>query len=54
MLCQVYNITKKPVQVMRGERIGQALFVKLGRVTEWREQKTMRKKSRGGFGSTGS
>ena len=53
LLCQVYNITKKPVQVRRGDRIGQAMFVKLGRVKEWREKETMRKKSRGGFGSTG-
>ena len=53
LLCQVYNITKKPVQVRRGDRIGQAMFVKLGRVKEWREKEIMNKKSRGGFGSTG-
>ncbi len=52
--CQVYNITKKPVRIQRGDRIGQALFVKLGRVKEWKEQASMNKKSRGGFGSTGS
>jgi dUTP pyrophosphatase len=53
LLCQVYNITKKPVRIERGERIGQALFIKLGRVNEWHEQKNMNKKNRGGFGSTG-
>lgn len=52
--CQVYNITKKPVFVARGERIGQALFMKFGKVSQWKEQKEMNKKSRGGFGSTGN
>lgn len=51
--CQVYNITKKLVAVQRGERIGQAMFVKFGKVSQWKEQKEMNKKSRGGFGSTG-
>ena len=51
--CQVYNITKKSVHIKRGDRIGQALFVKLGRMKEWKEKTTMNKKSRGGFGSTG-
>lgn len=49
----VYNFTKKPVRIKRGERIGQAMFVKLGRVQTWVERKRMNKKSRGGFGSTG-
>ena len=53
LICQVYNITKKPVHVERGERIGQAMFVKFGRVSQWAEKKIIRKKSRGGFGSTG-
>ncbi|TSC79827.1 MAG: dUTP pyrophosphatase [Parcubacteria group bacterium Gr01-1014_29] len=53
LLCQVYNITKKSVAVTRGERIGQAMFVKFGKVSQWKEQKQMNKKSRGGFGSTG-
>lgn len=51
--CLVYNITRKPVEVKRTERIGQALFVRLGRVTKWEEKTTLKKKSRGGFGSTG-
>lgn len=53
LLCQVYNITKKPVAIARGERIGQAMFIKFGKVSQWKEQKEMNKKSRGGFGSTG-
>ena len=53
LLCQVFNITKKSVRVRRGDRIGQAMFVKLGRVKQWREKDSMNKKSRGGFGSTG-
>lgn len=52
--CQVFNITKKPVAIMRGERIGQAMFVKFGKASQWKEQKEMNKKSRGGFGSTGA
>lgn len=54
LLCQVYNITRKPVTVMRGERIGQAMFIKFGKVSKWKEQKQMNKKSRGGFGTTGT
>lgn len=53
LMCQVFNITKKQVHVARGERIGQALFVKFMKVSQWKEQKQMNKKSRGGFGSTG-
>lgn len=53
LLCQVYNITRKPVSIKRGDRIGQAMFIKLGRVQVWHEKETMNKKSRGGFGSTG-
>ena len=52
--CQVYNITRKKVFVEKGERIGQALFVKFGRVRQWVEKRQMKKKSRGGFGSTGT
>ncbi|PJE64485.1 MAG: dUTP diphosphatase [Candidatus Ryanbacteria bacterium CG10_big_fil_rev_8_21_14_0_10_43_42] len=51
--CQVYNITKDPVHIKRGERIGQALFVRLGKVSKWEETDSMENNSRGGFGSTG-
>jgi len=47
------NFTKKPVKIERGERIGQAMFVRFSRVKKWNEKNFMNKKSRGGFGSTG-
>lgn len=49
---QVYNTTEKPVTVERGERIAQGLFVKIDRAS-WKEVGGHKKKSRGGFGSTG-
>jgi dUTP pyrophosphatase len=48
----VYNFTKKPVVVKRGERIAQAGFVPVEKV-KWSEVMTMPAQSRGGFGSTG-
>ena len=48
----VINITKKKVIVEKGERICQGIFLKLG-IAKFSEVKKMRKKSRGGFGSTG-
>lgn len=53
LILQVFNITKKTVTVDRGERVGQAIFVKFMRVSEWEEKSSLNKKSRGGFGSTG-
>ena len=53
LMCQVYNITKKPVEIKRGERIGQAMFVPAPQVTLV-ETDIETKTSRGGFGSTGS
>lgn len=53
ILLQVFNYTKRPVLIQRGERIGQAMFVKLSRAKTWLERDSMNKKSRGGFGSTG-
>jgi len=49
---QALNFTKKTVKVERGERIAQAVFVKIER-PEFVEVKSMSSKSRGGFGSTG-
>lgn len=49
---QALNFTKKTVKVERGERIAQAVFVKIER-PEFVEVKSMTSKSRGGFGSTG-
>jgi dUTP pyrophosphatase len=48
----LYNFGDAPVTLARGERIGQALFVKIER-GEWNEVTTIDGPSRGGFGSTG-
>ncbi len=50
---QVLNFTKKNVVVKKGERIAQAMFVKIGKVVTFKKVKKMKTKSRGGFGSTG-
>jgi len=49
---QVYNFTKEAVKVSKGQRIGQATFVKIAKA-EWEETENIEQKSRGGFGSTG-
>jgi dUTP pyrophosphatase len=49
---QVLNFTKESVLVSRGERIAQAVFVKIDKF-EFEEVEQIAEKSRGGFGSTG-
>lgn len=49
---QVYNFSKDPVEIKRGERIAQGVFVRMERA-EWNETERMSDKNRGGFGSTG-
>lgn len=49
---QVYNFTDRPVTVVRGERIAQAVFVHVG-AADWDEVDEMDAPTRGGFGSTG-
>ncbi len=49
---QFYNFQKEAVTIDRGERLGQAAFMRIDRA-EWLEVKSMSKSSRGGFGSTG-
>lgn len=49
---QVLNFTKENVLVTRGERIAQAVFVKIDKF-EFEEVEQIAEKSRGGFGSTG-
>ena len=49
---QVYNMGDSPIQVDRGERIAQGVFVKMERA-DWQEVAEVQSKSRGGFGSTG-
>lgn len=48
---QVYNFTDKDVQINRGDKIAQGVFVHIDKF-DWEETDEMRKQSRGGFGST--
>jgi len=48
---QMYNFTNIDVQVKRGEKIAQGVFVRVD-VGEWEEVDEINKESRGGFGST--
>ena len=48
----VYNFTSDPVEIRRGEKIAQGVFVKIDKF-EWEEVSEMEGRSRGGFGSTG-
>ena len=49
---QFYNFQKIPATVERGERLGQAAFVKIDKA-QWDEVEKMDEKTRGGFGTTG-
>lgn len=53
IMLQVYNFTDQEVAVARGERVGQATFVRVDRAG-WEEVSETKETSRGGFGSTGS
>jgi dUTP pyrophosphatase len=48
----VYNFTDRDVEVLRGERIAQGVFIKV-ETAEFIQKSKMAEKSRGGFGSTG-
>jgi dUTP pyrophosphatase len=50
---QVVNFTAKPVQVKRGDRIAQGLFLPVTQVTWTEADGDLRDGSRGGFGVTG-
>ncbi len=50
---QVLNFSQKPVSVERGERIAQALLVQIAKVVDFDVVESIKKESRGGFGSTG-
>jgi dUTP pyrophosphatase len=52
ILLQVYNITDSTVEVKKGERIAQGMFLPVDHI-EWEEVNELRKESRGGYGSTG-
>ena len=53
ILYQVYNFTNTEVTIERGERVGQAAFLRVDQM-EWDEVAEMTDPNRGGFGTTGS
>jgi len=48
----VYNFSGSSVEIMRGEKIAQGVFVRIDKF-EWEEVNEVSGASRGGFGSTG-
>lgn len=52
MTC-VYNVTDEDVIVEKGERISQAMFIRVGLPELVQRDTTLKDESRGGFGSTG-
>jgi dUTP diphosphatase len=51
---QVLNFTAARVQIRKGDRIAQGLFIPCARA-HWREaERDLREDSRGGFGATGN
>ncbi|MBU2523951.1 dUTP diphosphatase [Patescibacteria group bacterium] len=48
---QVYNFSPESVDVKKGEKIAQGVFVKIDKF-EWEEVDNIKESSRGGFGST--
>ena len=48
---QIYNFTDQPVTIERGDKIAQAIFVRVD-IAEWSEVSEMGSETRGGFGST--
>ena len=50
---QVLNFTQAPVEVKRGDRIAQGLFIPVTHASWQEESGDLREGSRGGFGGTG-
>lgn len=48
---QIYNFSEQTVTIQRGDRIAQAIFVRVDQA-DWMEVSETRAKTRGGFGST--
>ncbi|MFN4212501.1 MAG: dUTP diphosphatase [Microgenomates group bacterium] len=48
----VINFSQKTVTVKKGERIAQGILVKIAKVEKFVKMEKIKKKSRGGFGST--
>jgi dUTP pyrophosphatase len=53
IMIQVMNFTDEPVEVKKGDRIAQGIFLPVQKV-EWDEINQIRNTSRGGFGSSGA
>lgn len=53
IMIQVLNVTDRPVQVRRGDRLAQGIVLPAPRVT-WEEVTGIREVTRGGFGATGN
>ncbi|MFZ2357116.1 MAG: dUTP diphosphatase [Candidatus Omnitrophota bacterium] len=49
---QLVNITEQPVEIKKGERLAQGMFVRVD-TGEFEEVESLEKNSRGGFGGTG-
>jgi len=49
---QVYNFTDSAVEIKKGDKIAQGVFVRIDKF-EWEEADEIKSESRGGFGSTG-
>jgi dUTP pyrophosphatase len=52
ILLQVYNFGSADVEIKKGERLAQGMFMPIQQV-EWVESSSIRDESRGGHGSTG-
>jgi len=52
ILLQFYNFTDQPVTIEKGERLGQAVFIRIDKA-EFAEEE-IAAKDRGGYGSTGT
>jgi dUTP pyrophosphatase len=50
---QILNLTDNPVEIKTGDRIAQAMFVKIDRATLEETESLDKSDSRGGFGGTG-
>jgi len=50
---QVLNFTSAPVEIGRGDRLAQGLFIRMARVAWHEGDADLREGSRGGFGMTG-
>jgi dUTP pyrophosphatase len=51
ILAQFYNFSEEKVVIKKGEKVAQALFLPIERI-EWKEISEIKKKNRGGFGTT--